>query len=692
MSGLYLAVACIKLRYGRKIGDDGLVPSTATLLSALFAKTIELSFVTVFVAFLGQVLSRRALAMNADGVTISDMSMRTWVMQPGTLITHWENVKHSGLSVLGMIALTTTFIAMLYTTAAEALVSPKLAFSGDQEASLNGLVRQKFANTTFLLDQCQTPIAVDVDSTSKSTCMQISYTGKSYHNYEQYLSNWVEAVTKGETGKLMSERPLPVGTWHDNTTVQGNWVEQHDMAELSKKHRRMIQNVTAVMPHAGVFAASRFPKNEIRQPEDLGGQGEFEIKAAAASPAVNVVCAGMTAKELEPLVYDKWPHRAKKNATEGWVVDPPKDLPHMPDWLNRTVVDDIFGWGEKYGQRPPLFPKIPIPYNTILNASAPWGSTGVYIIGTSPPHIKNPPHFLCALKGGLASMCSTRYHATSSGGELKTHCDDPDDNLAYFRNVEGEPAPALAVDPDFRVVAEEWSKAIGLNTGMVDAHGSNARILTGLVTTYDNKTNTSALDSKLPSSAEALAVMASSLMMQATHEAPFKHYWNNEDFHEPYVEQVSAFIRSSDYFSGGSQQWQGVFYVVLALVFVTNLICLVYMYLDFRGVQLTDFTEPQNAFVLALNSPGSRRVRGACGGGPEGSQLTQRWVITMDERDEHYYITSKGERSNRNSSYGGAGEDGYGDKVPLTQDMLSPMVKEYHRLSHNKNSTSLLVK
>ena len=98
-----------------------MAPSTASLLSALFAKTIELSFVTVFVAFLGQVLSRRAIAKNSVGVTIADMSMRAWVMQPGTLITHWEAVKYAGFTTLGAIALIATLMAMLYTTAADAL-------------------------------------------------------------------------------------------------------------------------------------------------------------------------------------------------------------------------------------------------------------------------------------------------------------------------------------------------------------------------------------------------------------------------------------------------------------------------------------------------------------------------------------------------------------------------------------------
>lgn len=121
LSGLYLVVSIIGPRYGKRIGNDGIDLNTASFLSALFAKTVEISFVTVFVAFLGQLLSRRALAKRSSGVSIADMSMRVWIMQPGNLVTHWENIRYSGLTVIGVTALTATVMALLYTTAAEIL-------------------------------------------------------------------------------------------------------------------------------------------------------------------------------------------------------------------------------------------------------------------------------------------------------------------------------------------------------------------------------------------------------------------------------------------------------------------------------------------------------------------------------------------------------------------------------------------
>jgi len=129
VSGLYLVVAFLKPRYGKTVGVDGKVaPSTASLLSTLFAKTVELAYVTVCVAFLGQVLTRRAITKGSKGISIADMSMRTWIMQPGSMIVHWESLRYSGWTILGAITLTATIVAMLYTTAAEALGTSFYAF------------------------------------------------------------------------------------------------------------------------------------------------------------------------------------------------------------------------------------------------------------------------------------------------------------------------------------------------------------------------------------------------------------------------------------------------------------------------------------------------------------------------------------------------------------------------------------
>lgn len=79
LSGVWLGVAIAQPGWGHTISSDGSVSlSTANVLTAIFAKTIEMSFVTVFVAFIGQVLTRRAINMH-EGMTMAEMTMRSWI-------------------------------------------------------------------------------------------------------------------------------------------------------------------------------------------------------------------------------------------------------------------------------------------------------------------------------------------------------------------------------------------------------------------------------------------------------------------------------------------------------------------------------------------------------------------------------------------------------------------------------------
>ncbi len=121
-SGLWLFLACVKPRYGQLITTNGRLPySTASLLCAFLAKSIEVSYVAVFVAYLGQTLSKRAIAQKSKGITIAEMSMRLWITQPGTMFTHWETVRYAALSFLGGFSLLVATMAMLYTTASDTL-------------------------------------------------------------------------------------------------------------------------------------------------------------------------------------------------------------------------------------------------------------------------------------------------------------------------------------------------------------------------------------------------------------------------------------------------------------------------------------------------------------------------------------------------------------------------------------------
>lgn len=177
MSAIWLLVAIIQPRWGNTISTNGPIPlATANLLTAIFAKTIEMSFVTLAMAFVGQVLTRRAIASH-EGMTMAEVTMRTWIAQPGAIFTNLGAVRHVGHSMLGVMALVATIVVMFYTTASDTMVRPKLQFGQWRETHLNGTVWSSYANPTYVEQICTTPVGVDMDWDAQESCLAIQYSG-----------------------------------------------------------------------------------------------------------------------------------------------------------------------------------------------------------------------------------------------------------------------------------------------------------------------------------------------------------------------------------------------------------------------------------------------------------------------------------------------------------------------------------
>ena len=122
LSGVWLVVALWKPHYDSLVKTSSFdLPSLASVLTAAVAKTIELSFVAVFIAFLGQYLSRKALKTSGGGVSIADMQLRTLILQPGAVMTHFNYCFRAWKSLLGIVAFVACLSAMFYTTASDAL-------------------------------------------------------------------------------------------------------------------------------------------------------------------------------------------------------------------------------------------------------------------------------------------------------------------------------------------------------------------------------------------------------------------------------------------------------------------------------------------------------------------------------------------------------------------------------------------
>ncbi|KAK7951812.1 uncharacterized protein PG986_007540 [Apiospora aurea] len=648
LSCLWFLVAIGKPKYGNSIsssesGESLMKPATASLLAAIGAKLTELTFVTVFVGCVGQVLTRRAFAENSKGVTISEMTMRNWAIQPGTLVSRYETIPYAWRTVLGFLTLFATAASMLYTSASDALVAPRLTFGSWEDRTLEGLVATSYANPQYIKSTCTTPIPDSLDELNAGvSCVEVEYSGQSYRNLLSFMKSWQTLgnnATLEPPGMDMQSRPVGTAILYDNTTLTSAWVntEYSDPQKAFDAHKRIVNNVTLAMPHPGVYAAATDPRNKILQPRELSGVGEYQIKASVVSPVVNTLCVNLSPRELEPLVYTAWPDAKRKDsdipgqsmADPAWLNDIP--LADDKTWLNRTAVDDIFRWGPKYGRRPPIFPMFPLEYNMITNTSV-YMSDSIYLVAKAPGKVVGD-FTICELRSWLAPQCSTHFNISGvTGASMEAHCDDKFDTEKYIHAVPDAPL-SPNTSTDWRNVADQWRLSMDINGGVQNNNASNARIFTNLVLREP------ALSTTLPSMAEAISVLASSTLIVGSKQSTFRHFWDypNATLEPGVYESFSVSIKMQQYASAYEKGWQAYFYPVLAVVFLLNCLCLLYLLFAANGM-VTDVTEPQNAFALAINSPPSRQLYGSCGSGPKDRELNIPWRIAYASSANHYYF------------------------------------------------------
>ncbi|KAL9623753.1 MAG: hypothetical protein Q9160_001984 [Pyrenula sp. 1 TL-2023] len=625
-SGVFLGIAMAKPRWGPLTGAGEQISfPVATSLTTFFSKTIELSFATVFVTLLGQVLSRRAISSIArtstTGISIIEMTMRSWITQPEALLMDWTNFHYGLTTILGGMTVVAVIANTFYTTAGEALVSPKLKLGRAEDRLLSGPVSTCFANVKYLQDHCETPVT-DADQSRGSTCLDVQLSGQTFGNFGSYLKTWAEMDAAGNTSIGNDQRPTPFAMMYDNTTVSGQWINPggNNITTDSEVHGRLVQNVTMAMPHANIVQALRNEGNRILQPDDRQGVGEYIVKASLPAPSLNVLCVGMSRQELIPL-----------NHTSG----------SGPAHANATAVDDLFAFGEKFGrlQQPtPYFENIPQPYNTVVNHTNNFGPSSVYLLATPPPDSNTNEHILCSVRAMQYSNCTTIYHAAQTSSQLSVHCDlDPENTLPYHRSAPH--APITVPDQNWKDVGSEWITAIALGSGVSSANASIARLVTQMIPSFVPESQPAQLNSSQPSIGEALGVLAGSTLLLSSADAPFIHKWNFSDtFHTlpvPQYQNFNATLSFKDYASGGTQRWQGIFYVVLMVVFLFNCFALTYLTWQFNVVgQVTDYTEPANLFALAIDSPPSAGMEEMSGAELHRVTMQKKWQIVRDvEKD-----------------------------------------------------------
>ena len=297
---------------------------------------------------------------------------------------------------------------------------------------------------------------------------------------------------------------------------------------------------------------------------------------------------------------------------------------------------------------------------------------------TSSTHVNqaNPEYTVCALRAKMTGVCSTHYEEAKNGAKLYTNCNDPHNKLQYNR-LSHDMNEGVWKE-DWKSIAALWANAVNLGSGISDSSASNERLLTQTIPQSKDPSKFT-LDPRMPSISEALAAMASSTLLLGSMDSTFRADWiypkqPSGYFHDaPVTETFTAALQAAGYASGPTSAWQNIFHVVLVFTFLMSASCLVFVLVEIHGKRITDFTEPLNMFALAVNSPSSGRMHGACGGGPYGKQLYEPWVIGMEEDREHYYIRTKAEEKE-------------GSIITERSSVKSPRVNEYRRLSSKRGS------
>lgn len=212
-----------------------------------------------------------------------------------------------------------------------------------------------------------------------------------------------------------------------------------------------------------------------------------------------------------------------------------------------------------------------------------------------------------------------------------------------------------------------------LNGGLRNSNSSNGNILTKTIL------KDSVLPVHVPSLSEMLAVLLSSTTVLGSINAQLGHSWDYKTpgniLQVPVFQKFNASVRSEEYTSGHTLVWQaGVFYPVLGVVFVLNCLCIAYIW--GHAHTLTDFTENENLFTLAINSPPSSQFNGSCGGGPKKRDFVVPWKVSYAEKENHYYFEAANERPWR-GRYSKKGRYSAGDTPELAGD-------KYKRFSTSK--------
>ncbi|KAG9233315.1 hypothetical protein BJ875DRAFT_485252 [Amylocarpus encephaloides] len=624
-SGISLAIAIRQPRYGNLISPTGpLIPSTADLLFSLFSKSIEIASAGVYITFIGQFLTRRSL--RSRGIGLTDIALREWLLQPGFVIWHWDNLKFASTTILGFTTLLTAIGIFFFTSASNTLVSPHVATGQWETSRFYGNVEQDFGNVILLKKNCWSPIDAQLDTLNPGeSCVNILASGWAHQDMNNYMKDWSRKATEGSNfSSNISFRPKATSSIFEDTKTAGSWVERasSNLTSQSLKYGRVVNNITLSMPHPVVYYSAR---TEFPDPVKGSGFGEHTVKASVVSPTSNTLCVNMNRSEVEPLVYVEFPNArfttnsaGRKIAATDWFNDVAGDASLRPN-LTRTGVEDIFKWGPAYSRKFPLFKQWPIDYNSIFNITV-LKSDSIYLLIKSP---NTTDYTICQMSGRLSPDCLTKHTQKVGAQKLNSECGS--DEMSFKQSI----APAIfhsKPSTDFRDYLGAWATAVGLNGGEFNSNNSNSHVLSQLIVT-NSSGKVPSLNVSMPSIAEALAVSSNSMLIKASIDATFDNRTVPKAPTAPTLFPYDVIVQNQQYKSGPPDPWQAILYPILVIIFVANFYCLTYFLRELGLV--VDFLDPQNLFSVAIESP-DESERSAAGKGFVVHHNDAAWNLRRD--------------------------------------------------------------
>ncbi len=86
-------------------------------------------------------------------------------------------MRYAGTTILGAVCFAASIAAAFYTTASDAMVSPKLMYGNWEQRILQGYVRSSYANPQFVQESCATPLRTLDSEFAGAGCLGVQYSG-----------------------------------------------------------------------------------------------------------------------------------------------------------------------------------------------------------------------------------------------------------------------------------------------------------------------------------------------------------------------------------------------------------------------------------------------------------------------------------------------------------------------------------